>query len=45
MHQRGVNPFWAKIHSILFLVLLRAKDKIMIWTLDSQVSKTENKFF
>jgi len=29
---RGAQKFWVKSRSILFLVHLRAKDKIMIWT-------------
>jgi len=42
---RSVQPFWAKGRSILFLVHLRAEDKIIIRTFKSQVSKTENKIY
>jgi len=40
-YTRSAQPFWAKGCSVLFLLHSRAKDKIMILTFESQLSKAE----
>jgi len=37
LYNISAQPFWAKGHSVLFLVHSRAKDKIISWTFESQV--------
>ena len=40
---RGAQPFWVEGQSVYLSANSRAADKIMIWTFETKVSKTESK--